>query len=202
MSNFKKHLEGIFGNDAVKKAVIWLVVVIVGIAVVLTQFVFPMHASYGYAKICRYSGQNFETNIKGVYEKIAAGNSENGVILSDTVFDMSKESEYLRIELAFYFSNIGMYKVSDIQFSVDCTGEYKGAFVFKEGNMSGIDRFSDGVVSLFVVICTDGLTNKQINEAINSMTVTYSFDRPELFASSGSITLPEINLPFDDIIEK
>ncbi len=202
MTKWRAFLQGVFGNEAVKKAVIWLVVVVVGIAVVLTQFLFPVHPSYRYAKIYRYSDDSFTLNVSGLYDKIKNGDSENGVLLSDTVFDMSQQSAYLRIELVFDFTNIGMYKLSDIQFAIDAIGSFKERFVLKEGNMAEINRFSNGAVSLYVIINIKDMTDEQINEAINSMTVSYSYNRPELFPSGGNIELPKISLPLNDIIEK
>ncbi len=202
MTKWREFLNGVFGNEAVKKALIWLLVVIVGTAVVLTQFLFPVHVSFDSVRLYSYSGEQFTWNIKATYDKIKDGTSKNGALLSDNDFDFSAEADFLRIELFFNFTNIGMYKIDDIQFTVDSIGKNKECFVLKEGNMSGINRFAGGIVPMYLVICTKGMTNEQINEAINLLEISYTFNRPELFPSGGKITLPEINLPFESIINQ
>ena len=137
--SFQQKLTALFGNNAVRKAIIWVVVVAVAVIVVLTQFAFPVKAEYCYAKLYSYSGTYFDTTIKAVYDKLKSGNAQDGksasVLLSDTDFDMTKAENYLRVELVFSFTNIGMYKINNIQFSIDDIPLEKQAFVLKETNI-------------------------------------------------------------------
>lgn len=202
--SFRQTLSRFFGNSAVKKALTWLLIIIVAVTVVLTQFAFPIRVKYKSAELHSYSGNKYAVTISNVYNTLSGGDnsSKHTVLLSDTEFDMSDPENYLRVELVFDFINIGMYKISDIQFHIDSIDKYKEAFVFKEAAFARIDRFSGTQVSLFFVINIEGLTEEQINEAVNSITLSYSFERPELFASGGSIELPQLSLPFDDIIKE
>lgn len=203
--SFQQKLTALFGNNAVRKAIIWVVVVAVAVIVVLTQFAFPVKAEYCYAKLYSYSGTDFDTTIKAVYDKLKSGNAQDSksasVLLSDTDFDMTKPENYLRVEMVFSFTNIGMYKINNIQFSIDDIPLEKQAFVLKETNLSQIDRFSGSNVSLIFVIDRQGLSDEQLTKAISSLKISYTFDRPELFSSGGELTLPEkVTLPFDEVI--
>ena len=114
---------------------------------------------------------------------------------------MTKAENYLRVEMVFSFTNIGMYKINNIQFSIDDIPLEKQAFVLKETNLSQIDRFSGSNVSLIFVIDRQGLSDEQLTKAISSLKISYTFDRPELFSSGGELTLPEkVTLPFDEVI--
>lgn len=46
--SFKQTLTNLFGHNAVKKALIWVLVVAVAVIVVVTQFAFPVKAQYAY----------------------------------------------------------------------------------------------------------------------------------------------------------
>ena len=186
--SFKQTLTNLFGHNAVKKALIWVLVVTVAVIVVVTQFAFPVKAQYAYTRLYSYSGQNFDNMIKNVYDKLKDGthldSGSTSKLLSDTVFD---------------FTNIGMYKISNIQFSIDDIPYDKQAFVLKETNISSIDRFNSSKVSLIFVIDRSGLTDEEITKAVSSLRISYKFDSPELFSSGGEITLPEtVLLPFDE----
>ena len=203
--SFKQTLNGIFGKNAVKKALIWLLVVTIAVLVVTTQFAFPVQVQYLHTKLYSYSGDKFNLMVKSVYDKLSDSSIEKDItststLLSDAEFDMTNSEDYLRVELVFEFTNIGMYKISNIQFKIEEIPKYKDAFVFKETNIAQIDRFNKSVVSMFVVINKSGLTEEQISEAVSSLKVSYSFDRPELFASGGEIELPAITLRYDDVI--
>lgn len=180
-----------------------MLVVAVAVIVVVTQFAFPVKAQYAYTRLYSYSGQSFDNMIKNVYDKLKDGthldSGSTSKLLSDTDFDMTKSENYLRVEMVFDFTNIGMYKISNIQFSIDDIPYDKQAFVLKETNISSIDRFNSSKVSLIFVIDRSGLTNEEITKAVSSLKISYKFDRPELFSSGGEITLPEtILLPFDE----
>lgn len=191
--SLKDKITGFFKIKAVKTAAVWLLVIAVGVTVLLTQFMYPVHPIYEGISIASLDGTEFDIKIKNNYKKIKDGNADKySVILSDTEFDFSKPQNFRRVELKFNFINIGMYKISDIQFNFDSIPKYSEAFVFKETNLSGIDRFNSSYISLFFVICTEGLTQEQVNEAINALEISYSFNRPELFASGGKIELPVI----------
>lgn len=203
--SFKQKLTALFGNNAVRKALIWLLVVAVAVVVVLTQFAFPVKAEYCYTKLYSYSGTDFDSTIKAVYEKLKSTAAQDGnsssVLLSDTDFDMTKPENYLRVEMVFAFNNIGMYKISNIQFSIDDIPLEKQAFVLKETNISQIDRFNSSNVSLIFVIDRSRLSDEQLTKAISSLKISYTFDRPELFSSGGELTLPEkVTLPFDEVV--
>lgn len=202
--SFKQTLNGIFGKNAVKKALIWLLIVAVAAVIIITQFAFPTRMEYRYTNLYRYTDSSrFELMISGVYDKLTGGGNDNknSVLLSDTRFDMTKPENYLRAEMVFEFVNIGMYKTTDIQFKVNSIGKYADRFVFKEANFTDVNRFSSGKVALYLVINTEGMTDEQLNEAINSLSLSYTFERPELFASGGDIELPQIALPLEHIIE-
>lgn len=201
--SFKQTLTNLFGHNAVKKALIWVLVVAVAVIVVVTQFAFPVKAQYAYTRLYSYSGQSFDNMIKNVYDKLKDGthldSRSTSKLLSDTDFDMTKSENYLRVEMVFDITNIGMYKISNIQFSIDDIPYDKQAFVLKETNISSIDRFNSSKVSLIFVIDRSGLTNEEITKAVSSLKISYKFDRPELFSSGGEITLPEtVLLPFDE----
>lgn len=203
--SFKQTLNGIFGKNAVKKALIWLLVVAVAVLVVITQFAFPVQVQYLHTKLYSYSGDKFNLMVKGVYDKYSdpgykKDKTVTGTVLSDKKFDMTKCEDYLRVELVFDFTNIGMYKISNIQFKIEEIPKYKDAFVLKETNVAQIDRFNKSSVSMFIIVNISGLTEEQISEALSSLKVSYSFDRPELFASGGVIELPNITLHYDDVI--
>ena len=54
--SFKQTLTNLFGHNAVKKALIWVLVVAVAVIVVVTQFAFPVKAQYAYTRLYSYSG--------------------------------------------------------------------------------------------------------------------------------------------------
>ncbi len=200
--SFKERLTEIFGKDAVKKALIWVLVVVVGTVVLLTQFMFPVHVKYEGARLYSYSGDKFSERIKGVYNSIASDDYKgNGAVLSDTTFTFDNPEDYLRVELIFDFTNIGVYKISNVQFQVNSIGKHKEAFLFKESNFLDIDRYNNQYISLYLCICTKGLTEEEITEAVNSLDISYTFDRPELFSSGGDIEYENAVLPFDNVIE-
>lgn len=62
--SFKQTLTNLFGHNAVKKALIWVLVVAVAVIVVVTQFAFPVKAQYAYTRLYSYSGQSFDNMIK------------------------------------------------------------------------------------------------------------------------------------------
>ena len=203
--SFKQTLNGIFGKNAVKKALIWVLVVAVAVLVIVTQFAFPVQVQYLHTKLYSYSGDKFNLMVKSVYDKLSDSSIEKDItststLLSDTEFDMTNSEDYLRVELAFEFTNIGMYKISNIQFKIEEIPKYKDAFVLKETNVAQIDRFNKSNVSMFIVINRSGLTEEQVSEAVSSLKVSYSFDRPELFSSGGEIELPVITLAYDNVI--
>ncbi len=195
-------LKNFFQNKIVKTIYTWLIVIAVGVTVLLTQFMFPLHISYSGITLTTYSGDNFELDIKALYDKLADGEHTNSTLLSDTVFDMTKEEDFLRVGISFNFTNIGMYKINDVQFKIEDMGKYKNAFVFKEANVAEINRFSYNTVTLYFVICTKDLTEEEVEEAVNSIKLSYTFNRPELFASGGNIELPQISVPFDCVVKK
>ena len=49
--SFKQTLTNLFGHNAVKKALIWVLVVTVAVIVVVTQFAFPVKAQYAYTRL-------------------------------------------------------------------------------------------------------------------------------------------------------
>ena len=203
--SFKQTLTSLFGHNAVRKALIWVLVVAVAIVVVVTQFAFPVQVQYGYTRLHTYSGQSFDNTIKNVYDKLKDGthldSKSTTTLLSDTDFDMSKPENFLRVEMV--FTNIGMYKIDNIQFSIDDIPYEKQAFVFKETNIASIDRFNNSKVSLIFVIDRSGLTDEQVTKAVSALKLSYKFDRPELFSSGGEITLPQtVILPFDEAVEE
>ena len=114
--SFKQTLTNLFGHNAVKKALIWVLVVAVAVIVVVTQFAFPVKAQYAYTRLYSYSGQSIDNIIKNGTHLDSGSTSK---LLSDTDFDMTKSENYLRVEMVFDFTNIGMYKISNIQFSID-----------------------------------------------------------------------------------
>ena len=203
--SFQQKLTALFGNNAVRKAIIWVVVVAVAVIVVLTQFAFPVKAEYCYTKLYSYSGTRFDSTIKSVYDKLKSGDKQSSkstsTLLSDTDFDMTDPENYLRVEMVFIFTNIGMYKIDNIQFSIDDIPLEKQAFVLKETNLSQIDRFNSSNVSLIFIIDKSALSDEQLTKAVSDLKISYTFDRPELFSSGGEITLPEkVTLPFDEVI--
>ena len=84
-------------------------------------------------------------------------------------FDMTKEEDFVRVGISFNFTNIGMYKINDIQFKIDSIGKHADTFVFKEANVAEVNRFSSDIVTLYFVICTKDLTAQELNEAVNSI---------------------------------
>ena len=120
------------------KVLIWCSWSAVAVIVVVTQFAFPVKAQYG-TVLYSYSGQSFDNMIKNVYDKPKDGthldSASTSKLLSDTDFDMTKSENYLRVEMVFDFTNIGMYKISNIQFSIDDIPYDKQAFVLKETNI-------------------------------------------------------------------
>lgn len=205
--SFKQTLTSLFRHNAVRKALIWVLVVAVAVLVVVTQFAFPVQVQYGYTRLHTYSGQSFDNTIKNVYDKLKddthLDSRSTTTLLSDTNFDMSKPENFLRVEMVFTFTNIGMYKIDNIQFSIDDIPYEKQAFVFKETNIASIDRFNNSKVSLIFVIDRSGLTDEQITKAVSALKISYKFDRPELFSSGGEITLPQtVILPFDEAVEE
>lgn len=195
----KAFLTDVFGRNAVKKALTWLLIIAVATVVVITQFAFPVSAEYRYAKIYKYN-KSFDLMIKSAYEDLKAEGSDK--LLSDTDFDMSNPDDYIRIELYFEFKNIGMYKISDIQFVINSIGVSKERFVFKETNFANVDRFNSGKVPLTVIMNVSGMSDEEINAAVNSLEISYTFNRPELFPSGGEIEMPQISLPLGDITEE
>ncbi len=195
-------LKNFFQNKIVKTIYTWLIVIAVGATVLLTQFMFPLHISYSGITLTTYSGDNFELDIKAMYDKLVDGEHKNSTLLSDTGFDMTREEDFLRVGISFNFTNIGMYKINDVQFKIEDMGEYKNAFVFKEANVAEINRFSYNTVTLYFVICTKDLTEEEVEKAVNSIKLSYTFNRPELFASGGNIELPQISVPFDCVVKK
>lgn len=195
-------LKAFLSNKTVKTIYTWLIIIAVGTAVLLTQFMFPLHIGYSGISLTAYSGNDFALNIKAEYDKLASGEYKNSALLSDTAFDMTREDDFLRVGISFNFINVSMYRVDDIQFKIEDIEKYADAFVFKESNVAQINRFSYDTVTLHFVICTKGLTNDDIQQAINSVRLSYSFNRPQLFASGGTIELPQITVPFDSIVKK
>lgn len=195
-------LKSFFQNKTVKLIYTWLIVIAVGTIVVLTQFLFPLHISYSGITLTTYSGESFQLNIKAQYDKLSDGEHKNSMLLSSADFDMTREEDFLRVAVSFNFNNIGMYKINDIQFKIEDIGQHADAFVYKEANVAEINRFSYNTVTLYFVICTKGLTNEEVQQAVNSIKLSYSFNRPELFPSGGEIELPQIILPFEDIEKK
>ena len=104
--SFKQTLTNLFGHNAVKKALIWVLVVAVAVIVVVTQFAFPVKAQYAYTRLYSYSGQSFDNMIKNVYDKLKDGthldSGSTSKLLSDTDFDMTKSENYLRVEMVRY----------------------------------------------------------------------------------------------------
>lgn len=88
--SFKQTLTNLFGHNAVKKALIWVLVVAVAVIVVVTQFAFPVKAQYAYTRLYSYSGQSFDNMIKNVYDKLKDGthldSASTSKLLSDTGF--------------------------------------------------------------------------------------------------------------------
>ncbi|MBP3921354.1 MAG: hypothetical protein J6D27_00100 [Ruminiclostridium sp.] len=195
-------LKAFFQNKTVKLIYTWLIVIAVGTVVLLTQFLYPLHINYSGITLTTYSGNDFGNYIKAQYDKLSEGEHENSMLLSSTGFDMTKEEDFVRVGISFNFTNIGMYKINDIQFKIDSIGKHADAFVFKEANAAEVNRFSSGIVTLHFVICTKELTTQELNEAVNSIKLSYTFNRPELFASGGNIELPRIEVKPDSIIKK
>lgn len=195
-------LKAFFQNKTVKLIYTWLIVIAVGATVLLTQFMYPLHISYSGVTLTTYSGESFQLNIKAQYDKLKNGEHKNSTLLSKTDFDMTREEDFIRVGISFNFTNIGMYKIKDIQFNIDSVGKHADAFVLKEANVAEVNRFSQNTVTMYFVICTRGLTEQELNEAINSMKLSYTFNRPELFPSGGEIELPQIRLSLSDVIKK
>ena len=84
--SFKQTLTNLFGHNAVKKALIWVLVVAVAVIVVVTQFAFPVKAQYAYTRLYSYSGQSFDNMIKNVYEQGIKHTPSPAIILSPFQF--------------------------------------------------------------------------------------------------------------------
>ena len=195
-------LKEFFQNKTVKLIYTWLIVIAVGVTVLLTQFLYPLHISFSGTTLTTYSGESFQLNIKAQYDKLSEGEHKNSTLLSKTDFDMTREEDFLRVGLSFNFINIGMYKINDIQFKIEDIEKFADAFVYKEANVAEINRFSYNTVTLYFVICRKGLTDEELEQAVNSIKLSYSFNRPELFPSGGEIALPQITVPLENIEKK
>ena len=195
-------LKAFFHNKTVKTIYTWLIIIAVGTLVLLTQFLYPLHISYSGVTLTSYSGDNFRFYVKSEYDKLKKEEQENSTLLSKTDFDMTREEDFMKVGISFNFSNIGMYKINDIQFNIDSIGKHADAFVFKEANSSEVNRFSGSIVTVNFVMCIKNLTEQEINEAINSIKLSYTFNRPELFASGGNTELPEIAVKLDSVTKK
>lgn len=195
-------LKAFFQNKTVKLIYTWLIVIAVGTVVLLTQFLYPLHINYSGITLTTYSGDDFGNYIKAQYDKLKEGEHKNSTLLSSADFDMTREEDFIRVGISFNFTNIGMYKINDIQFKIDSIGKHADAFVFKEANMTEVNRFSQNTVTMYFVICTADLDEQELCEAIKSIKLSYTFNRPELFASGGNIELPHIEVKPDGVTKK
>lgn len=219
----KEKIQYLLSSSPVKKAITWVIVVAVAVIILLTQFAFPVSVSYNSTNFCKYTSDSNKNYVKSIYDSAlvaeelaetttAVSTDENTTILpsppeksyvkrlSDTTFDFSDKENFLSVQIDLNFLNIGMYKVSNVQFNVDSIGEFADRFVYKDGNLNTIDRFGSAVVRFSYVIYVKDMSAEQIETAINSLKASYTFDRPELFASGGSFEIPHIDFS-DDMVK-
>lgn len=208
-------MKEFFDKPVVKKILTWVLVLTVGAMIFITQFAFPVSISYSSTEYVTYSDNKIvkdkynlavtahEKQLQEQENPTTITADENGILptikkdyeqlLSDSEFDFSDSSEYLNVIMNFNFLNIGMYKVDEIQFQIESIGKFAERFVSKDATDSGINRFSSSAANLSFIIYIDGMTDDEIMEAVNSISISYSFNRPELFGSGGVASFPEVN---------